>query len=668
MFDAMIVLQNAPDQAAELPGLQVEHVELPVVTAHFDLTIEFEEFEGTLDGALIYNTDLFDSVTVERMVGHLQRLLAGIVAEPDRPVGELPMMTPAERHQVLEAWNGSGQVDASVTVPVTLPELFAEQVSRTPEATAVVFEGVELSYAELNARANRLARLLMERGAGPERFVALALPRSGEMVVTLLAVLKSGAAYVPVDRDYPPERITGMLDDADPVLLLTTSEVTDQLAGVESGVGRLVLDDPEVVASVDLQSDTELTDADRRGALSADSPAYVIYTSGSTGRPKGVVIPHRNVTRLFSATQQWFEFDECDVWTMFHSYAFDFSVWEIWGPLLHGGRLVVVPYAVSRSPEDFLRLLVTEKVTVLNQTPSAFYQLMRADHQDPELGAGLSLRYVVFGGEALDLGRLGQWYEHHDDQAPVLVNMYGITETTVHVSYLAVDEVTAARAVGSRIGVAIPDLRVYVLDRGLGPVPVGVAGELYVAGAGLARGYLHRPGLTAQRFVANPFGGLGARMYRTGDRVRWTSEGELEFLGRADEQVKIRGFRIEPGEIEAALLRHSEVAEAVVVARQEDSGHQRLVAYVVPVSGSDAPSTTALREVLGRVLPEYMVPAAFVVLDGLPLNVNGKVDRRALPAPEFEVAAGYVAPRSETERVLADIWAAVLGVQRVGVE
>ncbi|MCA1682322.1 MAG: AMP-binding protein, partial [Actinobacteria bacterium] len=319
-----------------------------------------------------------------------------------------------------------------------------------------------------------------------------------------VAVGKAGGAYVPVDPELPAERIIGMLDDADPVLLLTTSEVADQLAEVDSGVGRLVLDDPEVVASIDLQSDAELTDADRRGALSADSPAYVIYTSGSTGRPKGVVIPHGNVTRLFSATRQWFEFDECDVWTMFHSYAFDFSVWEIWGPLLHGGRLVVVPYAVSRSPEDFLRLLVTEKVTVLNQTPSAFYQLMRADHQDPELGAGLSLRYVVFGGEALDLGRLGQWYERHDDQAPVLVNMYGITETTVHVSYLALDEITASRAVGSRIGVAIPDLRVYVLDAGLRPVPVGIAGELYVAGAGLARGYLNRSGLTAERFVANP--------------------------------------------------------------------------------------------------------------------------------------------------------------------
>ncbi|MCA1676538.1 MAG: AMP-binding protein, partial [Actinobacteria bacterium] len=436
----MVVLQNARLRPREIDGLRITEHDLPRHTARFDLLVEFLPQGDSLNVAIEYNTDLFDSVTIERMVGHLRRLLEGIAAEPDRAVGEVPMMTQAETHQVLEAWNDT---DREVAV-ATLPELFEAQVGRTPDAVAVRCEGVGSSYAELEARANRLARLLIERGAGPERFVALALPRSVELVVALLAVLKAGAAYVPVDLDYPAKRIIGMLDDADPVLLLTTSEVADQLTEVDSGVGRLVLDDPEVVASVDLQSDAELTDADRRGALSADSPAYVIYTSGSTGRPKGVVIPHGNVTRLFSATRKWFEFDECDVWTMFHSYAFDFSVWEIWGPLLHGGRLVVVPYAVSRSPEDFLRLLVTEKVTVLNQTPSAFYQLMRADHQDPELCAGLSLRYVVFGGEALDLGRLGQWYERHDDQAPVLVNMYGITETTVHVTYLAVDEITAA--------------------------------------------------------------------------------------------------------------------------------------------------------------------------------------------------------------------------------
>src|SRR5207237_567432 len=293
----------------------------------------------------------------------------------------------------------------------------------------------------------------------------------------------------------------------------------------------------------------------------------------------------------------------------------------------------------------FLRLLVTEQVTVLNQTPSAFYQLMRADQDQPDLGRRLRLRYVVFGGEALDLWRLGDWYERHEDSSPVLVNMYGITETTVHVSYIALEEATAARAAGSMIGVPIPDLRVYVLDRWLRPVPPGVAGELYVAGAGLARGYLGRPGLTAERFVANPFGEPGSRMYRTGDVVRWRPDGELQFVGRADDQVKIRGFRIELGEIESALLDHPEVAEAVVVAREDEPGRKRLVAYLVAAAGSAAPTIAELRAFLARTLPDYMVPSAFVVLDELPLSPNGKLDRRALPAPDLGAVAGagYVA-------------------------
>ncbi|HEX9335738.1 MAG TPA: amino acid adenylation domain-containing protein, partial [Pseudonocardiaceae bacterium] len=385
-------------------------------------------------------------------------------------------------------------------------------------------------------------------------------------------------------------------------------------------------------------------------------PAYVIYTSGSTGRPKGVVIPHQNVVRLFDETRRWFDFTETDVWTLFHSYAFDFSVWELWGALLHGGRLVVVPHAISRSPQDFLRLLADERVTVLNQTPSAFYQLMAADQ-----GGESSLRYVVFGGEALDLRRLAAWYDRHAEDAPVLVNMYGITETTVHVSYLALDRARVTTAAGSTIGVPIPDLRTYVLDRRLRPVPVGVPGELFVAGAGLARGYLNRPGLTADRFVACPFGEPGARMYRTGDVVRWTADGSLEFDGRADAQVKIRGFRIEPGEIEAALLACSDIDQAVVVARAN-----RLIAYLVPAAGQQV-DHRAVRNGLAGVLPGHMVPAAFVTLPRLPLTRNGKLDHRALPEPD-RADGGYVAPRTDTERHIAETWAEMLGVSVVGVE
>jgi amino acid adenylation domain-containing protein len=485
-----------------------------------------------------------------------------------------------------------------------------------------------------------LAHWLVERGAGPESFVALALPRGLDLVVAVLGVLKSGAAYVPIDPDHPEDRVAFMLSDARPAL------VVDRL--------------PSVV------TDTAAPVAKAPTGLRPEHPAYAIYTSGSTGRPKGVVIPHQNVVRLFSQTRHLFDFGPDDVWTLFHSYGFDFSVWELWGALLHGGRLVVVPYDVSRAPDRFLRLLADERVTVLNQTPSAFYQLMQADRENPETGRVLALRYVVFGGEALEAGRLREWFARHPDDAPVLVNMYGITETTVHVTHHALD---AARVTGQPpglVGTGIPDLRVRVLDGFLRPVPVGVTGELYVAGAGLARGYLGRPGLTSERFVADPYGPVGSRVYRTGDLARWNEHGVLEYLGRADDQVKVRGFRIELGEIEAVLAAHAGVAQCAVTVREDRAGDQRIVAYTVP---SETPADAAgLREHAASELPEYMVPAAFVSLDVLPLTANGKLDRRALPAPVYEAGAGSRAPRDPREEILCGLFAEVLGVERPGID
>ncbi|NEE39722.1 amino acid adenylation domain-containing protein, partial [Streptomyces sp. SID7982] len=466
----------------------------------------------------------------------------------------------------------------------TLPALFARQAARTPGAGALTDGPATLTYRELDERSDRLARLLVERGVGPESRVAVALPRGADLVTALLAVVKAGGCYVPLDPEYPADRIRHILSDSAPDALLTCAEVAPTLPTGELPV--LELDAPATREAAARLPAGALTDAERRAPLGDGHPAYVIYTSGSTGLPKGVVVPHRNVVRLFSGTAQDFAFGADDVWTLFHSYAFDFSVWELWGPLLHGGRLVVVDHATSRSPQDFLRLLERERVTVLNQTPSAFYQLIEADEASAsagEEGADLSaLRRVVFGGEALDLGRLAPWYARHPD-GPVLVNMYGITETTVHVTRIPLDAGSAGRFGGrSVIGRPIPDLSARVLDNGLRPVPQGITGELYVAGPGLARGYLGKAALTAGRFVADPYGPPGTRMYRTGDLVRLRPDGSMEYAGRSDQQVKIRGFRIELGEIESALHSHPGVASAAVAVHRDQAGHRRLVGYAVP--------------------------------------------------------------------------------------
>ncbi|HSN85605.1 MAG TPA: amino acid adenylation domain-containing protein, partial [Thermoanaerobaculia bacterium] len=456
---------------------------------------------------------------------------------------------------------------------------------------------------------------------------------------------------VPLDPSLPQERLAWMIDDAGLQIVVANSA---SAAVLPEAPGKVLLDsDLHLLETLPASDPVPLGDG--------ESLAYVIYTSGSTGRPKGVQVSHGNVARLFAATQPWFGFTERDVWTLFHSYAFDFSVWEIWGALLHGGRLVIVPYEVSRTPELFLDLLVRERVTVLNQTPSAFAQLARADEERG--GASTDLRLVLFGGEALDPAGLAPWIAHHGDESPRLVNMYGITETTVHVTCRPLHAEDARAERRSAIGRPIPDLSLLVLDPGLWPAPIGVPGELAVGGAGLARGYLNRPELTAERFVPDPFSGHpGARLYRSGDLGRFLPDGDIEYLGRIDHQVKIRGFRIELGEIEAALTALAGIREAVVVAREEGSD-RRLVAYLT----GEQIAAEELRLSLRERLPDYMVPAAFVRLDALPLTPNGKVDRKALPAPEqTRLEADYVAPRTPVEEALAGLWTDLLGIERIG--
>jgi amino acid adenylation domain-containing protein/non-ribosomal peptide synthase protein (TIGR01720 family) len=447
-----------------------------------------------------------------------------------------------------------------------------------------------------------------------------------------------------------------MLADADPVVTVCTTETGRRLP--DGPAPRVVLDDSALAETLAAYPPTSPGDARR-----SQHPAYVIYTSGSTGTPKGVLIPQRNVVSLVETAGQRFGLGPDDVWSLFHSYAFDFSVWEMWGALLLGGRVVVVSHGVSRSSAEFAELLNRTGVTMLSQTPSAFYQLIHVDRETPI--ADHALRYVVFGGEALEPARLREWYGRHRDDAPVLVNMYGITETTVHVSFVALDRhlVTA----GSVVGGPLDNTRVYVLDDFLQPVPPGVVGELYVAGVGLARGYLNRPALTGERFVACPYGEAGQRMYRTGDLARWNGDGQLIFAGRADAQVKIRGFRIEPGEIEAVLAGHPAVAQVAVLAREDQPGQKQLVAYVVPACGEDA-GAGAVREFAAGRLPEYMVPAAVVPMTALPLTSNGKLDRAALPAPDFGGLVTERAPRTPVEEMLSTLFAEVLHLERVGAD
>ncbi|MFG2911916.1 amino acid adenylation domain-containing protein [Kitasatospora sp. NPDC048298] len=669
LFQVMLAWQSRPDERIALGGgLTVEIAAIPSGTAKFDLTLNAGELPGGgIGGFLEYRTDLFDTATVAALGERLTRLLTAAASAPDTPIGRLPLIGEQERQCALVEWNGTPV--ASTSPSVTLPELFEAAAAANPRAIAVSYRDEQLDYTELGARADRLARLLAAEGIGPGTIVALALPRSLELVVALLAVAKSGAAYLPLDPDYPADRLAYMLADAAPAALLTDRATAPRLPAHQ--VRRLLVDGPES----EQYPAVPLAQHERTRPLRAEDTAYVIYTSGSTGRPKGVPVTHHNVVRLFGATDHWFGFGTEDVWTLFHSYAFDFSVWELWGALLHGGRLVVVPHLVSRDPAAFLELLARERVTVLNQTPSAFYQLSAADRDRP--GSELALRYVVFGGEALELARLDDWYDRHAEDAPTLVNMYGITETTVHVSYVALDRASAAAGSSSTIGVNIPDLRVYVLDQHLQPVPPGVTGEMYVAGAGLARGYLGRPELTATRFVADPyaelFGERGTRMYRSGDLARRRADGVLEYFGRADQQVKLRGFRIELGEIEAVLAAHPAVADAAVVVREDVPGDKRLVGYAVAAGAApDGPPHTGapdeLRAHAAAALPAHMVPSAVVLLDRLPLTANGKLDRRALPAPEAPAAGTGRPPRTPREQQLCELFAEVLGLASVGVE
>lgn len=636
-------------------GLEITYVTNPRRYENFELYINATEFKDKTILEWQYNTNLFAPTTIDRRMAEFKTLLAGIIANPQQQIDLLPIL-PQSQRQTIEAWN---QAKTDYPQELCIHQLFEVQVAKTPAAIAVVCEGRSLTYIQLNQQANQLAHYLQTLGVGADVLVGICVDRSIETIVGILGILKAGGAYLPLDPSNPQQRLDQIVQDAKVNILVTESSSIDKLSGCQV---TICLDTDR--QTIDLYSTDNLAHRGQPGNL-----AYVIYTSGSTGQPKGVAVNHDNVVRLFTATADLYQFKDRDVWTLFHSFAFDFSVWEMWGALFAGGRVVVVPYLVSRDPSAFYHLLVTEQVTVLNQTPSAFYQLMKVDEL-LHLSKKLSLRLIIFGGEALNFPSLEPWFERHGDTSPQLVNMYGITETTVHVTYAPIVR-TDCQSKGSTIGRPLPDLQIYILDNNYQPVPIGVSGEMYVGGAGLARGYWQRDKLTSERFIPHPLSlDTNARLYKTGDLARYLVDGQIEYLGRIDGQVNLRGFRIELGEIEATIGQFCKIRETVVTVREDVPGDRRIVAYVVLADPSSDVIATQLRAFLKQKLPEYMVPNVFVVLDKLPLTPSGKVDRQALPQPDalrLELAANYVAPRSEMEREIVQIWAEVLKSERIGI-
>lgn len=638
-------------------------------TAKFELSLilaEHPDGEGgaTIAGRLEYSADQFDHGTVAAMAAQLEVLLRAVVADAERPIDRLPLMTPETRAQVLRERGVSPFPMAPGYAP-TAVEGFMRRAVETPDAIALSMldgEGarVELSYGALDARSNQVAAALIARGAGREQVVALCMERSPQLVVGLLGILKAGAAYLPMEPAWPWARMRSVMADAGVRLAVTEAELLGAFDEVVAaavvldalrGAVRCPVDDAAVLDALPTSPPSALPAPGDR--------AYCIYTSGSTGQPKGVQVTHHNIVRLFAASAAMYGFDADDVWSGFHSFTFDVSVYELWGALLHGAELVIVPHLTTRSPRDFHAVLARAGVTVLSQTPSALAMLAPVDAAAER---PLPLRAVVLAGEAFEPRRFAGFVARYGERA-LIVNMYGITETTVHSTWRRITAADAAQS-HSPIGAPIADTRLYLLDDHLEPVPTGAPGELWVGGDGVTRGYLNRPALTAARFVDDPFG--DGRLYRSGDLARYRADGELEYLGRRDAQVKIRGFRVETGEIEAALMGLGAVRDAAVGVRRGEGG-DRLVAWVVSAGGPLGVDT--LRAHLRRTLPDYMLPNAFVMLDALPLTPNGKLDRRALPAPDASrpaVAAGYAAPEGPLEEALAALWKAVLKLERIG--
>ncbi|QQK77679.1 amino acid adenylation domain-containing protein [Salicibibacter cibarius] len=664
LFQVMFAYQNLPDFSLSIDDVTVEETIYPTGHAKFDLSLELSEVHSShgnkrVKGMFEYRRDLFHENTIQKLKTYFIRILETVCSTPAIKIDGIDVLNKREIAALT-----TSKTPNPVPVSDTIVDHFERQAKQHPQKCALSFEGKQLSYQDVNEKSNQLARCLREKGVGGNGFAAISLPRSLNMIVAILGTLKAGAAYVPIDPNYPADRKEYLVSDSRPSVIITNAETSINIFH-SIDAETIVLDNENVQQELKSKSKTNLQPNERNTTLDPENPAYVIYTSGSTGKPKGVVITHANVVRLFRSTDQWFSFDHHDTWPLFHSYAFDFSVWEIWGALLHGGKLVIVPYETSRDPHSFRALLQDEDVTVLNQTPSAFYPLLEVDKgfQQPTLS---SLRFIIFGGEALDLGKFAGWYDRYAPDQPCLINMYGITETTVHVSYVKLNENDLNQR-GSIIGDSIPDLAIYILDDQLRPVPPGTTGEMYVTGSGLAKGYLGKPALTATRFIANPYA-INERMYRTGDLAKWRSDGRIEYLGRIDHQIKLRGFRIELGEINHTLSRIPGIEQCATILREDHPGDQRLVTYIVhhQHDQNDEGLISYVKKEAKKVLPDYMLPSHYVSVDQLPLTTNGKLDQKALPKPVQKIAQ-TTSPRTPQEEVLCQLFEETLGIDQIGI-
>lgn len=637
LVQIMFAYQNTSQQTLSLSGLDVQPLALHTNTSKADLILYIEESTNSLHGSIEYNTDLYDQRFIASFVESFQTLLQSVIDNPKQSLLALPIVGAST----------SFEKRISFTFPEqsTITQLFEEAVAKFPNHVALKYGETRLTYAELNSRANRLACVLRDMGAQPDDLIGIYIERSIEMIIGILAILKAGAAYLPLDPHYPIARLSYILEDSHVQIVCAQSHLASDLPFCDN----LVMLD---TIALEGRADTNLPPSHNARSL-----AYVIYTSGTTGRPKGVMVEHRQIVQLLRNDKFSFDFDENSIWTMFHSFCFDFSVWEMYGALLNGGQLTIIPRSMTLDMPAYRDLLKKEHVTVLNQTPGAFFQL--CEEEKKHHIHDLSLRYVIFGGEALKPGRLKEWQQFYPSTQ--LINMYGITETTVHVTY---KEVTSAdiHANISNIGAPLPPMSIYILNSTLQLAPLGVVGEIFVGGEGVARGYLHNPDLTLQKFIVNPFD-QRTRLYRTGDLGKWINSEEIEYVGRSDQQVKIHGFRIEIGEIEAHIRSFQDITDVIVLPIEDTQGDLALCGYVVTSQTGDPREFIAmLKAYLKQHLPVHMLPAFIVPVDDLPLTEHGKIDKAALPDPKQYTDPGelYVPPRDQLERSLVKIWAEVL--------